>query len=355
MSSKIKYQIFVSSTYEDLKDERAQVIKAILEMGHIPVGMEMFSAADEEQWKQIQRQIDDCDYYVVIVAHRYGSIYKKVSYTEREYDYASEKGIPTLGLVINDNTDWPITKSDTESDKKKKLDNFKNKIKKKLVSFWTNKEDLYGKASIALMKQFNTTPREGWIKANQITSPEVANELSRLSKENSDLREKIAQLQQQNALEKSNRYDAVIDAMMNSKVRIQFFYEYGFEWESLEEFMLLDLFALIAPQIMVEYSTLDSAYLIGLNLNPNKKKEIRGSYPIPQNTMNEIFANLQALNLVEPSKKKHSVHDKNKHEYWSITEEGKNIYNILYKRVNNLDFDNITNSKVDNPENESTL
>jgi hypothetical protein len=45
----IKYQVFVSSTYGDLRDEREQVIKAILEMGHIPVGMEMFSAGDESQ------------------------------------------------------------------------------------------------------------------------------------------------------------------------------------------------------------------------------------------------------------------------------------------------------------------
>jgi Domain of unknown function (DUF4062) len=37
----VKYQIFVSSTYEDLKDERAEVIKACLNMGHIPIGMEM--------------------------------------------------------------------------------------------------------------------------------------------------------------------------------------------------------------------------------------------------------------------------------------------------------------------------
>ena len=59
-----KYQVFLSSTYDDLKEQREQVIKAILEMGHIPVGMEMFSAADEEQWKLITRQIDESDYYV---------------------------------------------------------------------------------------------------------------------------------------------------------------------------------------------------------------------------------------------------------------------------------------------------
>jgi hypothetical protein len=49
----VKYQIFVSSTYEDLKDERNEIIKACLNMGHIPVGMEMFNAADEEQWAKL--------------------------------------------------------------------------------------------------------------------------------------------------------------------------------------------------------------------------------------------------------------------------------------------------------------
>jgi hypothetical protein len=68
-----KYQIFVSSTYVDPIEERQQVMRTILEMGHIPVGMEQFSAADKEQWKIIQRQIDQSDYYVVLIAHRYGS------------------------------------------------------------------------------------------------------------------------------------------------------------------------------------------------------------------------------------------------------------------------------------------
>lgn len=205
------------------------------------------------------------------------------------------------------------------------------------------------------MKQFNTTPREGWIKANQIASPEVANELSRLSKENSDLREKMIQLQQQNSLEKSNRYDAVIDAMRSAQVELSFFYKDGYEWESREEYYLINIFYELSPQLMVEFLTSDSATFIGVVFNPNEEKKVRDSYPIPKNVMNEIFANLQALNLVEPSTKKHTVHDKNKHEYWSITEEGKNIYNIIYKRENKLDFENITNSKVDNPENESTL
>ena len=41
-----KYQIFISSTYEDLKEERDKVQRAILSMYQFPVGMEMFSADD---------------------------------------------------------------------------------------------------------------------------------------------------------------------------------------------------------------------------------------------------------------------------------------------------------------------
>src|SRR5687767_14870058 len=116
MRTTVKYQVFVSSTYEDLQQEREQVVKAILEMGHIPVGMEMFSAADEEQWSIIQRHIEASDYYVVIVAHRYGSMVDGVSYTEKEYDHTVQAGVPALGFIINDAAGWPENRRDTEPD-----------------------------------------------------------------------------------------------------------------------------------------------------------------------------------------------------------------------------------------------
>src|SRR5271170_2865284 len=102
MTPRLKYQIFVSSTYNDLKEERDIVNKSILEMGNIPVGMEMFSAGDEQQWEIIKRAIDDCDYYVLILAHRYGSTVSGISYTEKEYDYAVSQKIPVLAFIILD-------------------------------------------------------------------------------------------------------------------------------------------------------------------------------------------------------------------------------------------------------------
>jgi len=143
-----KYQIFVSSTYEDLSKERDQVIKAILEMGHIPVGMEMFSAADEQQWQIIKKQIDQSDYYVVIVAHRYGSMDGDISFTEKEYDYAISKKIPALGFIIDGEIEWPDKWIENNKDIRKRLENFKTKVSSRMVSFWKGAEDLYGKCGI---------------------------------------------------------------------------------------------------------------------------------------------------------------------------------------------------------------
>lgn len=76
--------MFISSTFEDLEKEREAVLNVILQNGHFPLGMELWGAANEQQWQIIQRQIDVADYYIVIIAHRYGSQHDGVSWTERE-------------------------------------------------------------------------------------------------------------------------------------------------------------------------------------------------------------------------------------------------------------------------------
>lgn len=96
-----RYQVFVSSTFADLKEERAKVIQTIMELDYIPAGMEIFPAIDEEQFEFIKKVIDDCDYYLLIIGGRYGSLSDdRISYTEKEYDYAREKILKLLLLYI---------------------------------------------------------------------------------------------------------------------------------------------------------------------------------------------------------------------------------------------------------------
>ena len=134
-----RYQVFVSSTYADLSDERQNVFRTLMEMDCMPAGMELFPAADEEQWEFIKKIIDDSDYYLIIIGGRYGSLTAEgISYTEKEFDYAVEKEIK----VIDSFLPQQITKKELEKivkDSASELDCNSIKDLGKLISFLKEK------------------------------------------------------------------------------------------------------------------------------------------------------------------------------------------------------------------------
>jgi hypothetical protein len=97
-----KLQVFVSSTFTDLRDEPQAAVEAILTAGHIPAGMELFTAGDESQLKVIYDWIDESDVYLLILGGRYGRIEpnSKKSYTHLEYEYALDKNKPLFVCVV---------------------------------------------------------------------------------------------------------------------------------------------------------------------------------------------------------------------------------------------------------------
>lgn len=132
-----RYQVFVSSTYADLKEERQHVIQALMEMDCIPAGMELFPAADEEQWEFIKRVIDDCDYYLLVIGGRYGSVTPEgISYTEKEYDYAVDIGLKVIALIHEAPEDIPLGKSDIDPELRARLQAFRERVSEnRLVRF----------------------------------------------------------------------------------------------------------------------------------------------------------------------------------------------------------------------------
>ena len=64
---------FVSSTWTDMILERQAAVEAILEAGHIPAGMELFSADNKKQFEVIKKWIRDSDVFILILGGRYGS------------------------------------------------------------------------------------------------------------------------------------------------------------------------------------------------------------------------------------------------------------------------------------------
>lgn len=96
---------------------------ALLELDCFPSGMELFPAADDTQWEVIKSIIDNCDYYVLILGGRYGSVNKDgISYTELEYDYAIKKGIPTISFLHENIENLSVSKSEKNRQRKRKID-----------------------------------------------------------------------------------------------------------------------------------------------------------------------------------------------------------------------------------------
>lgn len=191
-----RFQVFLSSTYADLKDERQKVIQTLMEMDCIPSGMELFPAVDEEQWEFIKKVIDDCDYYLLIIGGRYGSTTPEgVSFTEKEYDYAIEKGIKVIAFLHEIPETLPVNKTDKNPELEAKLQEFRKKVQEnRLIRYWKNPEQLPGLVSLSLSKTIKTYPAIGWVRGSSTASSELLAEINKLRKENDELKAKVEQL-----------------------------------------------------------------------------------------------------------------------------------------------------------------
>jgi hypothetical protein len=314
-----KYQFFISSTYEDLKKEREVVLRCVLEMGHVPVGMELFSAADEAQWDVIKRQIDECDYYLVLIAQKYGSMDGPISYTEKEYDYATSKGIPVLGFILDDSARWPTKYVEIETAKKQLLAEFKGKVRNKLVTFWYSSEDLYGKAAIAIGKAISTYPRPGYVRSSEIPNVEVISQISSLSSENQRLRKAIAELSERKDSDVIRERTQLVEVLQNNKRPVRVWFENKEDWSEPYEESLLSIFENISSYLIDESSM--EAIAHGLALAVSHSTKLRELSPVPKNSLRNWLKDLYALDLVEPSTRKHSAADTS--EYWTLTQSGR--------------------------------
>src|SRR5258708_13601120 len=143
-----RLQVFVSSTFSDLIQERQAAVEAILSSGHIPAGMELFAAGDESQMEVIRQWIDESDVYLLILGGRYGSVETKTgkSYTQLEYEYAISKAKPLFACVTTDDAlDERVHrdgKKVLETENPQKLKQFRTEVLTKLVKFYSNTRDI---------------------------------------------------------------------------------------------------------------------------------------------------------------------------------------------------------------------
>lgn len=320
-----RYQVFVSSTYADLKEERQNVIQALMEMDCIPAGMELFPASDEEQWEFIKKIIDDCDYYLLIIGGRYGSLSADgISYTEKEFDYAVEKGLKVVALVHGEPSNIPSGKSDSIPELREKLIAFKQKvITNRLVKFWTHASELPGLVALSLSKTIKMFPAIGWIRADKLASTEVLTDLLQLKNENEKLKKELSE----NSSQLNTKIVDIAD--FSSEFIVHGYYAYdtsydfnevktNFEYSVTWELM----FSLISPFIMstpngTDVSDTLARYLVKLH------KVTNFDYArIDQFDFDTISIQLKAYGLIDIN---------NATSRWKLTKTGESF--MLQQRV----------------------
>lgn len=324
-----RYQVFISSTFTDLIDERREVMQALLEMDCLPAGMELFPAGNTDQWTLIQGVIEQSDYYLVILGGRYGSVTEEgVSYTEKEYDYAVELGIPVMGFVPAEPDAIAVGKTDKDDKAAARLAEFRTKVQKRMTKDWKNAEDLGSKVTRGLINLIKTDPRPGWVRGDHAMTAETRAEIA-------ELNAKIARFEKEE-LEGSVTASAQIDASFahgQETVELSLKHK-GFSFMQWEEedgdltYTWDEIIEVLGPFMIDEApeptlrATINNHMLSEIQSDPQSWTTgwSRESAEVSDRSWGAIIVQLRALRLITTGTKKRTVSDKS--VYWKLTQAG---------------------------------
>lgn len=319
-----RYQVFISSTYGDLKDERAEIIQALLELDCIPAGMELFPATTEAAWELIKGVIDDSDYYCLVVGGRYGSVDADgISYTEKEYDYAMSQKKPVMAFVHANPGSIPAAKSEKSEEGQKKLQTFLAKVERAHHrKSWSSAAELGGLVSRSLVNMRKAHAAEGWVRGRFAATDALLVEIA-------NLRARVAEL----TAAASKRDDPLIQEVENLASGADVYpVPVSYIEEGKEERVRKDIdiswdeiLRYVGPALVNECS--DEEFLEKLNLCAyhNAEDVLRieidfDSIVLPHVVVDQIKVQLQALGQMAPGVKRRTVSDKK--TYWRLTEKG---------------------------------
>jgi hypothetical protein len=325
-----KYLVYLGTTLDDLKNESRELPRIILELGHIPVQAPFSEEGDEESGRVlVNKVISECDYFISLVAHKY-SDEGKPSPLEAEYSQALNCGVPVIGLIVDEDVRWRANKKETKAAQIRKLNDFKNSLRRHPHASWSNTQELCQKVQSLLLREINLRPRAGWITGTQAVEAAVANELARLGAENGELKRRLG-IESGDLLGRlREQLRHTVKVLALNRVILSFYYENGKTWENTRKFRYLRIFKVLAPELYTGKTTADISRFLGGVLNPDLKRAVRKDFPNPSNTVKKIMADLVLLKLVRCAGG--SAAEGTDSEVWEITEYGKELYAVYRMR-----------------------
>jgi Domain of unknown function (DUF4062) len=334
-----RYQVFVSSTFRDLEDERQEVMHALLELDCMPSGMELFPAANDSQWNLIKKVIDDCDYYILIVAGRYGSLSSEgLSYTEMEYRYALETGKPIISFLHRNPGQIIADKTEQSQEGREKLASFRALVEKRLCKHWESPAELGSVVSRSLIQLMKSEPGIGWVRANELPDKDAMTDLLRLRRQVDELqaalaRTRITAPKESEGLAQGHDVHG-LDCTVTTRNPATYDRE---KWGYWANVTWNDIFAAVAPLMIHEApegrlkQAFDALVVERLHGPVGKDKKLAGheviSITLDDQDFQTVKIQLRALGLVAKSEKARSVKDSG--TYWTLTPYGDEVMTRL--------------------------
>ena len=324
-----RFQIFVSSTYLDLIEERQSVLKAVLELEHMPAGMELFPATDDSAWSLIRSVIDESDYYVLIVGGKYGSLHADgLGFTEKEYGYAFEKKKPVIALVHGSPDSIPRGKTEIDYGQWNRLQAFRKKVLgRHTCQHWISAHDLKAGVIVSLTQAFKRHPASGWVRADQVPTGARVEDVLILKERVSELEAQLAASRlmpaagTENLAQGSDEHQIKVDIVTDSH-----------SWEYPVVFTWDDLFANVAPALLNDgsdssirkaissYVQAEGVRLFNEDVDIQRTQKMFPKGSVVDAEIDTCIVQFRALGLIIESQRKRSVTDTRK--YWALTAYG---------------------------------
>lgn len=308
-------------------------------MDAIPAGMELFAAGNTDQWTLIKQVIDQSDYYLVIVGGRYGSISAEgLSYTEMEYDYAVEQGVPVMGFIHGDPDQIPSGKTELAEEARAKLDAFREKVKRKMVKQYMTPAELGGVVSRGLIKLQRDQPRQGWVRGDLAMTPETEARIAELRAELAERRQVAAEQHEAEALPKIEGL-ASGDEECHLQVNVTgsdkkdaakaHYSRTTYIWTISYKTTWNEILQQIGPPLLDEASEREIARSLN-TLVEDLAREQPQAWPgeihewskraIADSSVDDVIVQFFALDLIARGEKKRTMSDHNR--YWVLTPAG---------------------------------
>ena len=301
---------------------------ALLSMGMIPTGMELYPTESNNQWPMIQQVINECDYYVVLLGGRYGTLSPMgLSYTHREYIYAATKRKPVIAFLHDQPELLQGDSREISREGDVRFQDFRKLLQEKTVfRYWNTAKDL-GQVVRKAMPQFiKQHPATGWVRAGQVSDLNQARELQ-------DMRKRLEELEREKE-ELTAGWRPPIETLARGSdlVSLQYScnaYIKGDCKVTMAETRLTwdQVFATVGPQMMNEVAESSMRQALEEHIAEHALEDVQAHLPkahavrnivISTQSFNQVKIQLRALGLI----RKVARRDQTGATWWQLTPLG---------------------------------